>query len=211
MKATIELPTSLAEIRLGDYMELVTKSEFMEPVATNRLMIHLFCKLDYEYIDVMSVVSFEETALHLNSLFADTKHPFVRTFKMHDKEFGFIPNMDNITMKEYVDLSVLDKWENMNKTMAVLYRPIVEKKKAWFNKNEEQYSIEAYDSEFQYAELFKLMPLNIAFGALFFLTSLKKDLLIAMLSYLEKNPQIASLMEQHNLDLSGAGTIVSTL
>ncbi|QDP48028.1 MAG: hypothetical protein Tp1124DCM108671_14 [Prokaryotic dsDNA virus sp.] len=64
----------------------------------------------------------------------------VKKIKVDKKEYGFIPNLDEITLGEYADIEqfmTLGVEKNLHNIMAVLYRPIVEQEG-------ETYSIEAY-------------------------------------------------------------------
>jgi hypothetical protein len=60
-----------------------------------------------------------------------------------DVEYGFHPNLDNLTLGEYADIETFIKDgvnKNLPEVMAILYRPIVKKEK-------DVYTIEAYDGD----------------------------------------------------------------
>ena len=67
-------------------------------------------------------------------------------------EYGFHPNLHELKLKEFVDLDTkLGKgWEAMDEVVAILYRPIVERKG-------DKYTIEEYDflEAHKRAKLFK--------------------------------------------------------
>ena len=81
------------------------------------------------------------------------------------KEYGFHPKLSDISLEEYADIETYVKngiENNLPEVMAVLYRPIVEKK----NK---AYIIEAYDGNIEVrAEIFKKMKAEQVQGALVF-------------------------------------------
>jgi hypothetical protein len=53
---------------------------------------------------------------------------------MDGVEYGFIPNLDDMSFGEYVDLDTyLGDWQNIHRAMAVLYRPIREKRGERYN------------------------------------------------------------------------------
>ena len=55
----------------------------------------------------------------------------VRTITVNGTDYGFHPNLDDITLGEYADLEQFIKLgveKNMPEIMAILYRPIVERK-----------------------------------------------------------------------------------
>tara|TARA_R100000655_G_C2990114_1_gene192993 strand:- start:17 stop:658 length:642 start_codon:yes stop_codon:yes gene_type:complete len=70
---------------------------------------------------------------------ADTK--LVRIIEIEGKEYGFHPNLDDITLGEYADIETLlkeDVSDVLPEIMSILYRPIVEK-------TENGYTIEKYN------------------------------------------------------------------
>ena len=132
MKLKINVPNDLGEIKLSDYVKYLKVLEVNEDDAYSDVFVHqkvleIFCgvplleAVEYRMSDVRKVV-----AIITNTL---NKQPdLVRTFKLGDTEFGFIPKLDDMTFGEYVDLdSNLGNWDNMYKAMAVLYRPIKQK------------------------------------------------------------------------------------
>jgi len=96
---------------------------------------------------------------------------FEYTFKIQDIEFRFVPNLDDITTAEFVDLS---NWgldvENFHKIMAILFRPITNRDSF------KNYEIGNYEGTKKYSEVMKLMPMNIVNGALGFFYHLANEL-----------------------------------
>ena len=83
--------------------------------------------------------------------------------------FGFIPNLDEMTLGEYIDLDTyFGDWDNMHKAMSVLYRPITKEKGNLYN-------IEEYDGT-KYSDVLKLMPLDVVLGSIFFFYNLSSEL-----------------------------------
>ena len=67
-----------------------------------------------------------------------------RIIKIEGKEYGFHPNLDDITLGEYADLETFIKngiEEHLPEVMAVLYRPVTEKT------NSGVYTIEKYGGD----------------------------------------------------------------
>ena len=67
-----------------------------------------------------------------------------RIIKIEGKEYGFHPNLDDITLGEYADLETFIKngiEEHLPEVMAVLYRPVIEKT------NSGVYTIEKYGGD----------------------------------------------------------------
>ena len=70
------------------------------------------------------------------------------------KEFGFIPNLDKMTMGEYIDLNnYFENPQDMHKAMAVLFRPIHES-----YEDKDSYRIDSYKGASVYCDIMKEMP-----------------------------------------------------
>jgi hypothetical protein len=94
-------------------------------------------------------------------------------------EFGFIPDLENITFGEYVDLdNYLANWDDFHKAMAVMYRPVTKSKK-------DKYQIFPYTGANEFCEAMKFAPMDVAIGASVFFWTLGNELLNATLNYLE--------------------------
>ena len=104
-----------------------------------------------------------------------------RIIEVEGIEYGFHPDLDSITLGEYADLETMIKngiEDNMPEVMAILYRPIVEKK----NKI---YTIEAYDGNISIrAEQMKKMSAEQVQSALRFFFVFVKKLSEILPSYL---------------------------
>jgi len=115
---------------------------------------------------------------------------------MKGVEYGFIPNLDEISLGEYIDLDTyLGDWENMHRAMAVLYRPIKEK-------YGERYNLVEYEAGD--GELMKNMPMDAVISSVLFFYHLGIDLSQAMMNYLEES-QETRLVQYLSSDKSGAG------
>ena len=95
-----------------------------------------------------------------------TEDDFKKLFDLKGVEYGFCPNLNNLTTGEYIDLETLCKEpiENLHIIMSVLYRKVTKKVN-------NRYAIEAYNPDEFKEELFKDCPMSIALSSLgFFLT-----------------------------------------
>ena len=122
-------------------------------------MIEIFCGIPNEESFRMKLRDVTKVTSILIGLF--NKQPKLKNrFMMNGIEYGFIPNLDDMSLGEYVDLDTyISSWDNMHKAMAVLYRPI----SASFGS---KYTIEEYDGVGQ--EKMKDMPLDVVFGSMIF-------------------------------------------
>ena len=95
-------------------------------------------------------------------------------------EFGFMPNMDKMSLGEYVDLEkYISDWNTMHRALAVMYRPIVAGKG-------EFYEIEKYKGSDKYADIMKDSPVTVALGSMVFFYNLGRELLRVTTHSLQK-------------------------
>ena len=108
------------------------------------------------------------------------KEEFRKIFMFKKQEYGFCPNLSNITTGEYIDLETYCKEpiENLHIIMSILYRPISFKRG-------ERYAIESYNPDEFKEELFKDCPMDIALNGLGFFLTLGERLAKISHSYLQ--------------------------
>lgn len=171
----INLPENIEDITLDQYQKysVLVAREDLDEISFNKRLISIFTDLKFRDIEKVAYKDYEFIVAQI-TLALTQEAEFKSTFKINGVEFGFIPNLNDISTGEYVDLSTHGTTiENMHKVMAVLFRPI--KSKDFFG----NYEIESYTGTKQYAELMKYTPLNIVNGALVFFYNLSKELRIA--------------------------------
>jgi len=171
----LRLPENIEDITLDQYQKytLLVGREDLDETSFNKRLISIFTDLKFRDIEKVAYKDYEFIVAQI-TLALTQEAEFKSTFKINDIEFAFIPNLDNISTGEYVDLSTHGTTiENMHKVMAVLFRPI--KNKDFFG----NYEIEPYTGTKQYAELMRYTPLSVVNGALVFFYNLSKELRIA--------------------------------
>jgi hypothetical protein len=139
MEVKIKVPNHLSEIPLHKYQQFqkvldVNQDSGMSDIFIQEKMLQIFCDLPlsdalkYRKGDIDNITNIITGTL-------EQKPDLVRTFKIGDTEFGFIPKLEDMTFGEYIDLdNYIGDVKNLHKAMAVLYRPIKTKdKKQVFN------------------------------------------------------------------------------
>ena len=199
MKLQITIPTSLEEITLEQYQKFLSiakdnpDGEFLQ-----HKMVEIFCGIDLKNAAKISYKDVNEITTNLSNLF-NQKYDLKRTFKLGNTEFGFITNLDEITLGEYTDLDkYISNWDMMHNAMAVLYRPITKKLK-------DKYQIEEYNGSYTYCDAMKFMPVDVALGAVVFFYNLGNELLKSTIHYLENNQEFQNIVNNHNLEVNGVG------
>jgi len=205
MKIELKIPTSLSEIKLVQYQKFLAiakdneESEFLQ-----QKMVQLFCGIDLKDVAQIRYKDVAEITANINNLFTK-ENKFIQRFKMGGVEFGFIPNLDEMSTGEYMDLdNYITDWDTMHNAMAVLYRPIT-------NKIGDKYQIEEYKGSITYADVMRHAPLDVVLGAMVFFYNLGNDLLKSTIDYLENNKEVQNILNKHNLENVGDGIQVSML
>lgn len=214
MKLEINIPTDLSEIKLLQYQKFLEiaknnpEGEFLQ-----QKMVQLFCGIDLKDVAQIKYRTVEEITSNIITMFTK-EHKFINRFKIGNVEFGFIPNLEDITLDEYVDITTyINDFDNMHKAMAVLFRPITANIPFYYfwKKKEYLYSIEPYKNTATYCDVMKHAPLDATLGAIVFFYNLATELIISSLNYLETHKAEMNLVSSHNLANGGDGIRVIML
>jgi hypothetical protein len=161
-------------------------------------MVAIFCNLSVADVMKIPVNDFAEIVENLAKVL-DQKPERVKTFKMDGVEYGFIPNLDKMTIGEHATIdSLLGSDENLALLMSVLYRPITKKITPF-------YQIEPYDGDESKAELFKDVTMDVVTGSILFFWNLSKELLNNILSHLESKSMREGKSLEEVLESAGVG------
>ena len=108
------------------------------------------------------------------------KAKFRKKFVFNQEQYGFIPNLSELTTGEYIDLEAYCKEpiENLHIIMSILYRKIT------FERGD-RYAIELYNPDEFKEDLFKDCPMDIALNSLGFFLTLGEQLAKSSHSYLK--------------------------
>ena len=178
MEVTLKIPENLTEITLGQYQKyLKMEKENEDETFIAQKMIEIFCNTRLDYVMKMRWKDVNEIVTELGIMFEQDQR-LQKQFTLNGIQYGFIPNLDEISFGEFVDLDTyLADWDQMHHAMQVLYRPIDINVRGRYNIKE--YTAIADDT-------MKEMPLAYALGAVFFLLNLGKELSQTMMDYLQR-------------------------
>ena len=196
MKVKITIPSSLNDITLQQYKRyLKIQEKVKDERFLNAKMIEIFCNVDLKSVMHLQLKDSEEIVSIITGLF-NSKPALIKRFKLNGVEYGFQPQLDELTLGEYIDLDTyIGDWENMEKAMNVLYRPVLVSVK-------DKYSIDEYRVGTEGAII--NMPMDAVMSSIFFLWNLGLDLSKNMTSYLEKT-QNETLIQFLNSQKNGVG------
>jgi hypothetical protein len=165
MEVKIKVPNHLSEIPLHKYQQFqkvldVNQDSGMSDIFIQEKMLQIFCDLPlsdalkYRKGDIDNITNIITGTL-------EQKPDLVRTFKIGDTEFGFIPKLEDMTFGEYIDLdNYIGDVKNLHKAMAVLYRPIKQKIKS-------KYLIHEYKGD-DYHEAMLHTPMDAVISSMVF-------------------------------------------
>lgn len=170
IKHKISIPENISEITLRQFLAYEDKKSMdMDSVMFNRHKIRIFTGIPFKDTGIMNSADFNRLSDQIDAALS-AEAEFTPLFNMHDIEFGFIPNLDKITIGEYGDLSLYGvENETLHNLMAVLFRPVIKK-------DGDKYEIMPYNGSEEYAEMMKDMPLSCVQGALVFFWNLANEL-----------------------------------
>jgi len=198
MEVKLIIPTSLNEITLGQYQEFA-KLDITKELEVQSKMIEIFCKVPVEVVRSMKAKDITDICTIINNMF-DVEHQMLNRFKLNGKDYGFIPDLENMSFGEYVDLDTfIGDNDNLHRAMNVLYRPID-------LLQGQRYTLKEYDPDTN--EDAKNYPLDACFGAMVFFYDLGKDLSTVILNSSSKQNE-ENLAQYLGSLQNGGGTIPS--
>lgn len=194
MKIDLIVPNSLGEVTLGQYKKYI-KLEDVSEMELSLKIVEIFCNLTKEQVRLLKFTDVKNVVSIIVKMF-DSKPSLVHSFKMDEVEYGFIPNLDEMSFGEYIDLDTnIGDWDNMEKAMGVLYRPILAR-------SGNRYHIKEYLAE--NTDGYNQMPLDAVFSSILFFYHLGNELCKVTLNSLEEQ-EVQNLQEYHNSIPNGDG------
>ena len=196
MKANINVPNELNEITLKQYQKFLKvqdKGEDNNLIQTK--MIEIFCGVKPQDALNIKLTDAERITRIISDMF-EQKPNLVQSFWLNNIEYGFVPDLDEITLGEYIDLDTyMGDWENIHIAMNVLYRPITQKMGS-------KYLIEDYEPEKR--DRILTMPMDAVFSSILFFYRLGIELSKTMMNYLESKEE-KQLLDVLDLQKNGDG------
>ena len=191
----ITIPEHLGDIKLGKYKEFIINAD---EENGDQLALYYFCGLDGDMQEGMKKKDLDEIRNQLGEVLSE-KPALTKSFQYNNKEYGFHPKLEDISLGEYIDLDTYLKepYKEAEKILGVLYRPITKK---MFGRHD----IENYDPDKHNGLGFQDLGADIFLGCLLFFYRIVTDLQITFLKSLEKEKN-QDMMHNHNSVASGDG------
>lgn len=171
-KIKLTIPQDWSEITINQYLdfELLEKNK-LSSIDLMIQIISIFCDADPDDIEKLTFTQLNDVVKQLEWVMEKPMKSFYQSYEIDGIKYGFIPNLNEIKVGEWVDLENYMKspLPNLHKLMAVLYRPITK-----VHNGQNRYEIEDYDSrnnEERSNIFLNKMSIDVAYGsALFFLS-----------------------------------------
>jgi hypothetical protein len=184
---TIEVPKNYSAVSLKKYLEFRDAIEAYkdEPEAVDAFAFNLLCDVPVNYIYQIDSDTISKMRADLASFLNNTDYELQKFIKIGEVEYGFEPNLSQMTYGAYLDCIKYDTItidKNWSKIMNILYRPV--KKKVGTS-----YEIEPYSPTFDDAK-FLDVKMDVHFGALFFLLDLLRTLSHSILKSMKGQTEI---------------------
>ena len=202
----IQVPTHINDITLEQYQRFaLINTEEQDKDFLIFKTIDIFCGVDMSIVSKMRFKEAEEISNDLLSVL-NTNIPFTNRFELNGVKYGFIPDLQQISLGEFIDLEEgLADSKNFHKAAAVMFRPI--KREAG-----ELYTIDGYEASTEMHHIMKQAPLGIVSAAIVFFYNIVKELQRDLVDYSqEKQEETTTILENLSSQRNTDGLTLSTL
>lgn len=184
MRKVIEVPTSLEDVKLVDFVKFASFESEIDELVIGKA-IQCFVGLDEKEARSLPANVVQDLYSDILKLLqSDCEAKTI--YNIDGRRFGRIPNLDEVTFGEFVDLDTYLKideegkpdFSKVLKWMGVLYRPIEDQHKSIYN-------IEPYETADMYLSLIKQLPASAFIGSMVFFWTLRKDLQTVTKHYIQ--------------------------
>lgn len=199
MKIKVNIPNTLSDITLDQYQRFlkVAETKDVDDIFLMQKMIQIFCGVKLTDVFYFKINDVRNIVNEINKVLLE-EPKFLQRFNFEDVDYGFIPNLDDISFGEYIDLDEnMNSWDSMHRAMSVLYRPIDIIKG-------DRYTIKKYNG-IENEDTMKRTPVNVALGASVFFYNLRRELQRVILRFSSKLMEELTYQQQEILLQNGVG------
>ena len=202
----IQVPTEINDITLEQYQKFaLINTEEQDKEFFMFKTIEIFCGVDISLVSKMRLKDAESISNEVLEVL-NTNIPFTNKFELEGVKYGFIPDLQQISLGEFIDLEEgLADSKSFHKATAVMFRPIM--KEAG-----ELYTIDGYEASTEMHHIMKKAPLGIVSAAIVFFYNIVKELQTDLKAYSqEKQAEMMTTLENLNSQENTDGLTLSTL
>jgi len=202
----IQVPTHINDITLEQYQRFaLINTEEQDKEFFMFKTIEIFCGVDIALVSKMRLSDAESISNEVLAVLQQNV-PFTNKFELDGVKYGFIPDLQAISLGEFIDLEEgLSKDKDFHKAASVMFRPIVKE----FG---ELYTIEGYEANTEMHHVMKQAPVGIISAAIVFFYNIAKELLKASQDFSsQEKAEAMTILEKLNSQKSTGGLTLSTL
>ena len=209
VKVKVRIPTNWNDVTLETYLKYRKTLDLYKDDDEDELdmidksiiiSLDILCGVAPNFASQMPIEMLQHVMDSLNKFMTDTKFDLQRIISIDGIEYGFEPNLSNMSYGAYLDISKYDNITidtNWTKIMAILYRPIL-------SKSGKLYEIKEYTG-MEDDTIFLKTTMDINFGCIGFFLHLSKDLALYTLKSLKEGQEM-NLLLQSIMERSGKDT-----
>ena len=167
----LKLPHRWSDLTLGELQVIMTADNPLEKIS-------ICSGYSVEKLRAMPQKLIQAATAHLDNLLTQETARHEKVVEIDGKRFGFIPNWDEFTAGEWIDIEAYleDFWANAHKIMALLYREVT-------YELGEKYEVKKYTAK-EDPTIFEEVPADLVSGMLLFFWTTRNRLLHDMKSSL---------------------------
>ena len=202
----ISVPTHINDITLEQYQRFaLINTEEQDKEFFMFKTIEIFCGVDIALVSKMRLKDAESISNEVLGVLQQNV-PFTNKFELDGVKYGFIPDLQAISLGEFIDLEEgLSKDKDFHKAASVMFRPIVKE----FG---ELYTIDGYEASTEMHHVMKQAPVGVISAAIVFFYNIAKELLKASQDFSsQEKAEAMTILEKLNSQRNTGGLTLSTL
>ena len=202
----IQVPTHINDITLEQYQRFaLINTEEQDKEFFMFKTIEIFCGVDIAIVSKMRLSDAESISNEVLEVLQQNV-PFTNRFELDGVKYGFIPDLQAISLGEFIDLEEgLSKDKDFHKAASVMFRPIIKE----FG---ELYTIDGYEASTEMHHIMKQAPVGIISAAIVFFYNIANELLKASQDFSsQEKAEAMTILEKLNSQRNTGGLTLSTL
>ena len=202
----IQVPTHINDITLEQYQKFaLINTEEQDKEFFMFKTIEIFCGVDIALVSKMRLSDAESISNEVLEVLQQNV-PFTNKFELDGVKYGFIPDLQAISLGEFIDLEEgLSKDKDFHKAASVMFRPIVKE----FG---ELYTIDGYEASTEMHHIMKQAPVGVISAAIVFFYNIANELLKASQDFSsQEKAEAMTILEKLNSQRNTGGLTLSTL
>jgi hypothetical protein len=197
----IQVPTNLNDITVEEYQKFAAiNTEEADKEFLTLKTLEIFLGVSMQEASAFPAGVAEDLANEIAEVL-NQQQDLVDRFELNGVKYGFIPNLEEMTLGEFIDLDeALKSTKDLHKAAAVLFRPI-ERERG------ELYSIKPYTGSIESQRAMRKAPIGIVSAGVVFFYLLGNELSLAFQIYLgsqAKKLQTSQQKDSSLLDMVGS-------